>query len=103
MASALCGNGSKNSVEKLPDLDLFRQHLCQQRAQRTCVSGMFFELFADIGAKERGPELGPSLTKTGRVLFWSHSPQELEVEHDRFGHTIDLVRPHMRQCINQMV
>ena len=24
---------------------------------------MFFELFADTGAKERGPELGPSLTK----------------------------------------
>ena len=23
--------------------------------------GMFFELFADAGAKERGPELGPSL------------------------------------------
>ena len=24
---------------------------------------MFFELFADTGAKERGPELGPSLTR----------------------------------------
>ena len=24
---------------------------------------MFFELFADTGAKERGPELGPFLTK----------------------------------------
>ena len=53
------------SVEKLPDLDLFRYHLCQQRlerAQKTCVFGAFFELFADTGAKERGPELGPSLT-----------------------------------------
>ena len=25
--------------------------------------GIFFELFADTGAKERSPELGPSLTK----------------------------------------
>jgi len=29
---------------------------------------MFFELFADTGAKERGPELGPFLTKSGRMI-----------------------------------
>ena len=26
---------------------------------------MFFELFADTGAQEKGPELGPSLTSVG--------------------------------------
>ena len=33
---------------------------------------MFFELVADTGAKERGPELGLSLMKFLPGRFWSH-------------------------------
>ena len=52
---------ARYSLETVPVLDLFSQHLCQQRAQRTYQKRVSFELFADAGAKERGPELGPSL------------------------------------------
>jgi len=35
---------------------------------------MFFELFADTGAKERGPKLGPSLTRLSQPRSWSRYP-----------------------------
>ena len=54
-----------HSLEKVPVLDLFPEHLCQQRAQRTYQTRMFFELFADTGANERGPDLEASLPNTG--------------------------------------
>ena len=66
-------NGSKNDpgitwLENLLDLDLLPYHLSEQRAQRTCVFGMFVELFADTGAKERCPDLKGSLTKPWKGL-----------------------------------
>ena len=33
---------------------------------------MFFELFADTGAKKRGPELAGSLIRLSRRRSWSH-------------------------------
>ena len=35
---------------------------------------MFFELFAGTGAKERGPELGPSLTNIYGTLWYTVPP-----------------------------
>ena len=50
----------------------------------TLVFGMFFEPFADTGAKERGPELGPSLIKlvspnTGRQSHAIRGMQKLKM------------------------
>ena len=59
------------SLENIPILDLFPSHLFQQRAQRTYRKRMFFEFFADTGVKERGPELGASLTRVYGHRFWS--------------------------------
>ena len=39
------------------------------KSSRDTRFGMSFELFADTGAKERGPELGPSLAKVVQPEF----------------------------------
>ena len=52
----------------------------------TLVFGMFFELFDDTGAKERGPELGPSLTNSLCLSGSSTGPDWLiQIARQRFG------------------
>jgi hypothetical protein len=47
------------------------QVLSQQKSSKNTLKRAFFELFADTGAKERGPNLGASLTRLSRHRSWS--------------------------------
>ena len=51
---------------------------------------MFFELFADTGAKDRGPELGPSLTNVGSPIWRTR-----EFFHSKFNRLVPKTQ-HLR-------